>query len=104
MEKEVRQSKFTAEMVDAYADKLLLGLTPEENKMILDEFDIIDRDIDLINKIPNISEVEPMSWCLDRVITELRPDIAEESVPLDELLANSDGASGDVIEVPKVVG
>ena len=29
--------KFTKEMVDDYAEKLLIGLTPEENKMILDD-------------------------------------------------------------------
>ena len=28
-------SKFTKEMVDDYADKLLIGLTDEENKMVL---------------------------------------------------------------------
>ena len=28
-------SKFTKEMVDSYADKLLIGLTPEENKLVL---------------------------------------------------------------------
>ena len=47
--------KFTKEMVDDYADKLLIGLTEEENKMVLDEFEIIDRNIDLINKIPGLS-------------------------------------------------
>ena len=31
--------KFTKEMVDNYADKLLIGLTEEENKMVLDEKD-----------------------------------------------------------------
>lgn len=31
-------SKFTEEMVDSYALKLLIGLTREENKMVLDEF------------------------------------------------------------------
>ena len=46
-------SKFTSEMVDDYADKLLIGLTKEENKMVLDEFEIIDSNIDIINEIPN---------------------------------------------------
>ena len=44
-------SKFTAEMVDNYADKLLIGLTPEENEMVLNEFDAIDESINLINKV-----------------------------------------------------
>ena len=43
-------SRFTTEMVDDYANKLLIGLTREENKMVLDEFEIIDKNIDIINK------------------------------------------------------
>ena len=33
-------SKFTREMIDDYANKLLIGLTEEENKVVL-VFDII---------------------------------------------------------------
>ena len=42
-------TKFTKEMVDDYADKLLIGLTEEENQMVLDEFEIIDETINTIN-------------------------------------------------------
>ena len=49
-------SKFTKEMVDDYADKLLIGLTPEENKMVLDEFDVIDEQINIINDIMFIGD------------------------------------------------
>ncbi len=97
-------NKFTKEMVDDYADKLLIGLTPEENKMVLDEFEIIDQNIDLINRIPGISEVEPMTHCLDDFIYELREDIPEESVDIEDLLANSDETDGSEITVPKIVG
>ncbi len=97
-------SKFTKEMVDDYADKLLIGLTPEENKMVLDEFDAIDANIDLINKIPGISEVEPMTHCLDEYYAVLREDEAIESVPVEELLANSDDTEDREIVVPRVVG
>ena len=97
-------SKFTKEMVDEYADKLLIGLTPEENKMVLDEFDIIDKTCDIVNEIPNISNVEPMTHCLDEFVEELRDDIAEESVPIEDLLRNADETSDREIELPKVVG
>lgn len=100
MEKKV----FTKEMVDDYADKLLIGLTEEENKMVLDEFDIIDKNIDMINRIPGIEDVEPMSWCLDRTIDFLREDVVEESVAIEDLLANCDDATESEVEVPKVVG
>lgn len=97
-------SKFTKEMVDNYADKLLIGLTPEENKMVLDEFEIIDKNIDLINEIPNISEVEPMTHTLDDFEYELREDVSIESTPIEDLLRNCDVYEGREVVVPKVVG
>ena len=57
--------KFTKEMVNDYADKLLIGLTDEEQDMVLKEFDVIDKNIDIINEIPNIENVEPMTHALD---------------------------------------
>ncbi|MBR2603528.1 MAG: hypothetical protein IKE10_00680 [Bacilli bacterium] len=98
------ESKFTKEIVDDLADKLLIGLTPEENKMVLDEFDIIDEQINIINDIPGIDKVEPMTHTLDDFEYELREDIVEESVPIDDLLSNCDNVSGREVEVPKVVG
>ena len=97
-------SKFTSEMVDAYADKLLIGLTDEENKQVLDEFEEIDKSIDLINKIPNISDVEPMTHTLDDFVYELREDVVEDSVPIEDLLQNCDVVRDREVEVPKVVG
>ncbi len=96
--------KFTKEMVDDYADKLLIGLTEEENQMVLDEFEIIDQNIDLINEIENIKDVEPMSHCLDDFVCEFREDVVEPSIPIDELLQNCDEINGQEIEVPQVVG
>ena len=95
--------KFTKEMVTDYADKLLIGFTKEENQMVLDEFEIIDRNIDIINQIPNISEVEPMTHCLDDFEYELREDVVEESIAIDELLQNCDDTLDREVQVPKVV-
>ena len=97
-------SKFTKELVDEYADKLLIGLTPEENKMVLDEFEIIDKNCDIVNEIPNISDVEPMTHALDNFEVELRADIAEDSVIIEDLLSNCDQVNDREVELPKVVG
>ena len=96
--------KFTKEMVNDYADKLMIGLTEEENKMVLDEFEIIDRNIDLINEIPNIEQVECMTHTLDDFTYELREDVPEESIPVEDLLANCDDSTDREVVVPKVVG
>lgn len=97
--------EFTKEDVDLFADRLLIGLKPEENAMVLAEMSDIDMDIDThINKIPGIKDVEPMSWCLERVIDSLREDVVEESVPIEDLLANSDDTTDREISVIRVVG
>lgn len=96
-------SKFTEEMVINYADKLLIGLTKEEVKMVLDDFEDMDTQIDLINKIPNIERVEPMTHCLDNFEYVLREDVVEESTDIDELLQNCDLTLDREVKVPKVV-
>ena len=98
------ERNFTAEIVDDLADKLLIGLKKEENQMVLDEFDIIDSNIGLILEIPNISEVEPMTHCLDNFVYELREDVVEESTPIDDLLKNCDEYRDREVEVPRMVG
>lgn len=95
---------FTKEKIYKYADKLLIGLSEEENEMVLKEFDAIDESIDLINKIEGISEVEPMTHCLDDFEYVLRDDIVEESPSIEDLLQNSDETTEREIVVPKVVG
>lgn len=97
-------NKFTKEMVDNYADKLLIGLSEEENAMVLDEFITIDENLDLVNRIDGISEVEPMTHCLDDFEYELREDVVAPSVDIEDLLANSDDTTDREIVVPKVVG
>lgn len=96
--------KFTKEMVDDYADKLLIGLTKEENKMVLDEFEVIDATIDMINEIPDIEKVEPMTHALDDFEYVLREDEPEESVPIEDLLANCDDHTDREVQVPRMVG
>ena len=97
-------NKFTKEMVDEYANKLLIGLTPEENQMVLDEFSIIDEYINVINNVKDIDKVEPMTHCLDDFTYELREDVPKSSVSIDDLLSNCDVHTDREVEIPKVVG
>ena len=95
--------EFNSETIDKLANLLMIGLTPEENKMVLDEFEIIDKNIDKINMIEGVSDAEPMCYALDTYVTELREDEVEESIPIEDLLSNCDEFSAREVEVPKVV-
>ena len=95
---------FTKEKVLKLADLLMIGLTEEETNMVFDEFEIIDKNINKINEIENIADIEPMTHALDNFDYVLREDVADESIPKDELLQNSDNKDVDNVVIPKVVG
>ena len=98
-------SNFTKEQIRDYADKLLIGLTDEEETMIKSEFDEIEKNMDLINEIPNIKDIEPLSFPFETYIEDLRSDNdEEEGLPIETLLQNCDQFEGREVEVPKVVG
>ena len=98
-------SNFTKEMIDNYADKLLIGLTEEERTMIREEFDDIEKNMELINKIDGIKEVEPLSYPYEMEIDDLRSDDeTDETIEIDTLLRNAGQIDGREVEVPKVVG
>lgn len=96
-------SKFTKELINDYADKLLIGLTEEETETILDEFEIIESNMDLINEIDGIRNVEPQHYPF---IIESHPRDGQKIINDDvkSILKNSDKVSDREIEVPKVVG
>lgn len=95
--------EFTEEKVEKLANLLMIGLTPEEKKMVFEEFAVIDKNINKINEIPDIEKVEPMTHALDDFVFELRSDVAEESVPIDELLQNCEDKTEREVAVTKVV-
>ncbi len=97
-------SEFTQEKVDKLADLLLIGLTPEENQMLFEEFAIIDANINKINEIENIEKVTPMTHALDDFVCELREDVVEESIPIEDALRNCDDVDDREVSVIKVVG
>ena len=97
-------SNFTKEIVNDYANKLLIGLTEEETNMVLEEFSIIDDNINKINDIKDIEAIEPMTHCLDNFNYSLREDIKEKSIAIEELLQNCDIKTDNEVKVPKVVG
>jgi aspartyl/glutamyl-tRNA(Asn/Gln) amidotransferase C subunit len=98
-------SNFTKEKIDKYANDLLIGLTDEERTMIQEEFDVIEKNINLINEIPNIKDVEPLSYPFEMYVDDLRSDDeVGEQIDIDDLLSNCDVVEGREVEVPKVVG
>ena len=96
-------NKFTSEMVNDLANKLLIGLTEEENNMVLADFDDINTAMELISNIPNIERIEPMTHALLDTECLLSDDIVEECLTIEEITANTKLVKDNQIVVPKVV-
>ena len=52
----------TKDMLKDYAKKLMFEMNDDEYETLENEFDIILKQMDLIEKIPNIDKVEPMIY------------------------------------------
>ena len=96
-------SKFNEGLIIDYADKLLIGLTDKEIKSILSEFDVIEKNMDLINEIDGINKIEPQHYPFDLKSVPRDGKVIENDDLLD-ILKNSDKVNDREIEVPKVVG
>ena len=94
---------FTKDEIIKFADKLLIGLTDEEADALLDEFDVINENINQINNL-DLSDVTPAFMSYDFYVATLREDEAKEGSTIDELLSNAKDVDGREIKVPKVVG
>lgn len=95
--------EFTKELVDKYAADLLIGLTDEENKLVLEEFSIIKGNMDKINEIADIANYNAMTHPLELDEIILREDVAKDELPLESVLRNTTHKTEEEIIVPKVV-
>ena len=61
------------------------------------------KQMDLIGNIDGINEVEPMIFPFVTYEAELREDVIEDSLSVDEVLSNTKHQVRDQVKVPKVV-
>ena len=85
------------------ANKLMFTMDDSEYDTLLDEFDTIIKQMDLIGKIDGINNVEPMVYpfALNDVI--LREDEVSDELEIDDILVNSGSKLYNQVRLPKVV-
>ena len=85
------------------ANKLMFTMEDSEYDTLLDEFDMMIKQMDLIGKIDGIENVEPMTYPfpLDDVV--LREDEVVDELPIEEILQNSGSNLYNQVKLPKVV-
>ncbi len=91
------------ETLKSLAHNLLFDMKDEEYETLSKEFDIILKQMKLIESIPNIEEVEPMFYPFPLEDVEMREDEVTERMSTEDLLQNASSYEYDMIKVPKVV-
>ena len=91
------------EKLKEYANKLMFDMDEDEYRTLQEEFEIILKQMDLIENVPNISEVSPMTFPFLNEDVSLREDEVGDYLTVSEVLANTNHQLNDQVKVPKVV-
>ena len=92
------------EKLKKYANLLMFDMAEEEYDTLQQEFETILKHMDLIEQIPNISEVSPMTFPFVNDDVELREDEVKDYLTTGEVLANASHQANDQVKLPRVVG
>ena len=95
--------KVTKEVLKEAANKLMFDMSDEQYDTLLEEFDIVIKQMELISRIAGVDEAEPMTFPFDITNPFLREDIPEAPLSRDEALKNAKDVVDGKISLPKVV-
>jgi len=85
------------------ANKLMFTMEDSEYDTLLEEFDVMIKQMDLIGKIDGIEKVEPMTYPFPLEDVSLRDDEVVDELEIDEILSNSGNNLYNQVKLPKVV-
>lgn len=93
----------TKEKLKKYANNLMFEMSDEEYETLENEFEIILKQMDLIDKIEGINNVEPMTFPFINCNASPRENVMGNSLTIDEVLQNTTNQLNNQVKVPKVV-
>ena len=86
------------------AHRLLCDMSEEEYATLLQEFDVLTKQMETIGRIEGLDAYEPMTFPFDCTTSYLREDVPSEPLDRDLALSNAGSVSDHQIKLPKVVG
>lgn len=93
----------TKDLLKSYANKLMFDMEDSEYETLEKEFDVILKQMDLIDEIEEIKGVKPMTFPFELESVELRDDSLVRVVDFLDALGNAKDIKGREVKVPKVV-
>ncbi len=91
------------EKLKKYANLLMFDMDDSEYTTLQEEFDIILKQMSLIEKIHDIEKVKPQSFPFVLEEAELREDEVGDYLTVGEVLENAKHKTSDQVKVPRVV-
>ena len=91
------------ETLKMLANKLMFTMEDSEYDTLLDEFDTMIKQMDLIGKIDGIENIEPMCYPFPLNDVCLREDEVNDELEIDDILVNSGSNLYNQVKLPKVV-
>lgn len=95
--------KITKEILKIAADRICIDMTEDQYDTLLEEFDVLLKQMDLINHIEGVDEAIPMTFPFVCVHDFLREDEPYNELTVEEGLKNASDVLDNQIKLPKVV-
>lgn len=96
--------KVTKEVLVDASNRLLFSMSDEEYETLLEEFDIISKQMELMGEIKGVDDVIPMTFPYDVKTSFLREDTPKDVLRKEDVLKNAANVKDGQIKLPKVVG
>ena len=91
------------EVLKDASHRLLFDISDEEMKLLLNEFDILVKQFELLKDIENVNEVKPMTFPYEIFNDYLREDVYNNEITFDDMKINVKDYEDNRVKVPKVV-
>lgn len=92
------------EILKGIANKLMFDMDESEYDTLLEEFDTVMKQMELISQIEGVDEASPMVFPFDVTTTFLREDVPTTPLSNEDTLKNASDVIEGQIRLPKVVG
>ena len=96
--------EITLDVLKDAANRLLFTMSDEQYQTLLEEFDVLKRQMDLIGEIEGLDSYEPMTFPFDCTTSFLREDVPTTPLDRGEALKNAGSKEDGQIKLPKVIG
>ena len=96
--------KVNKDVLKDAANRLYFDMTDDQYETLLEEFDAIQSEFELMGQIVGVDEATPMTFPFDVSIDYLRDDVPEEPLKAEDVLKNAGNVKDGQIKLPKVVG